>query len=620
MAKPLTPRPAAAALARPAFGIILVMVLMMGVAGLFGVRTFDSLRQLHDSASRASQVAESVETVLDVLQDSETAVRGYLLTGQAAYLDPYLRNRNRLDDTFVVLDALAADSPWLKAELGPLREQANDRMAEIDRTLEVERESGTSAALTVILTDRGRRYMDTVRTQIAGIVAKATAEREERTDLLMERERQTLYVVTGAALGGTLLLGFAALGLLVSRARLVWAQAALSAQSDRLQATVHHIRDGVAVFDQENRLILWNASFFAIADLPGTLAREGTRFDAFVAAAEGWHEPLRAELPDAADPGEPPVAAELRVGNRVLEVWRNRLPDGGHILAVADVTRRSRAEWIARQAQKMEALGQLTGGVAHDFNNLLQVISANLELLDARLPGTPEDAPWLRARLDAARAGVERGARLIQHLLSFARRQPLAPQAVSPSQLLSDMEEMLLRVLGRGIRVALTVPDTVWSVRVDPQQFENAVLNLVINARDAIVEAGATDAGQPAVLELRLAPEALGTAAAAQHGLQPGDYVRLDVVDTGTGMSEATIARAAEPFFTTKSEGQGTGLGLAMVYGFARQSDGSMRIESRPGQGTTVTLLIPRAAEEPVPSAALGREERREEAGAAATS
>jgi signal transduction histidine kinase len=598
VAEPLTRHPTYSAIARPAFGIVLVMVLMMAAAGFAGVRLFDSLEQLHDSASRASEEAAAVAEVLDALQDAETAVRGYLLTLRPDYLAPYESNHSRMEDGLHRLDLLAADSPWLSEAMGPLHQQAEARMAEIDHTLAVDRTNGLDAALGTILTDQGRREMEVVHATCDRIHLHANAEREGRTAQLIARERETLYSVMAAALVGTLLLGFAALGLLLSRTRLVWAQAALSTQSDRLQATVEHIRDGVAVFDAADRLILWNPSFFPIGGLPHRLAIAGTPFARFVEAAAVWDPPAlatpraRGEAAEAIDAERAPT--EVRCRERVLEVWRSPMPDGGHILAVADITRRTRAEVIARQAQKMEALGQLTGGVAHDFNNLLQIVSANLELLDTRLPAAGPDADWLRGRVAAARAGVERGARMVRHLLAFARRQPLAPQVTDPARLLRGMEELLHRALGPVARVEFAIPARVWAVRVDPQQLESAVLNLAINGRDAIEAAGA---GGPALLRIELANTTLDPAGAAQQSVEAGDYVRLSVADTGAGMSEATVARAVEPFFTTKSEGKGTGLGLPMVYGFARQSGGAMQIVSAPGQGTTVSLLIPRTAE-----------------------
>jgi signal transduction histidine kinase/DNA-binding response OmpR family regulator len=570
------------ALARPAFGIVLVMVLMMAVAGVFGVRIFDSLEQLHDSASRASEEAAAAGDVLDALQDSETAVRGYLLTMRSAYLLPYLHNKERLEAALAQLDAEVGDSPWLRDEVGTLRTESEARLADIDRTLAADRAAGLDAALAVMLTDRGRQAMDRVRAGCARILQYANAERETHTATLIARERETLYLVVGAALAGTLLLGFAALGLLVSRARLVWAQAALSTQSGRLQATVDHIRDGVAVFDATDRLILWNQLFFPIAGLPATLAVPGIEFAGFAAAAAVWDPPLLAG-PTLVEGSAETASGEVRVGEKVLEVWRSRMPDGGHILVVTDITRRTHAESIARQAQKMEALGQLTGGVAHDFNNLLQVIGGNLQLLSKDLAGNER----AERRVSNALAGVARGSKLTAQLLAFGRRQALLPKIVDLGRFVRGLDDLLRRAIGDGIEVETVVSAGLWNVLVDPSQFENALLNLAINARDAMNGNGrmTIEAGNAALTD---------DYAARYAGVTPGQYVMLAVTDTGCGMSPEIMDQAFEPFFTTKPEGQGTGLGLSMVHGFVKQSQGHIKIYSEPGHGTTVRIYLPR--------------------------
>ncbi|MGG5818847.1 ATP-binding protein [Falsiroseomonas sp. HW251] len=232
------------------------------------------------------------------------------------------------------------------------------------------------------------------------------------------------------------------------------------------------------------------------------------------------------------------------------------------------------------QAQKMEALGQLTGGIAHDFNNLLTAVMGSLALLRRRLP--PDDAKALRL-LDNAAAGGRRGAALTQRLLAFSRRQVLRPEAVDVGTLLEGMAELLRRSAGPPYRVVLEVPPSLPPALADPVQLELALLNLVLNARDAMPEPG----------EIRVAARA--EEATAVPGLAPGTYVVLAVIDHGTGMDAATLARAAEPFFTTKGPGKGTGLGLSMVYGLAAQSQGRLVLKSRPGQGTTAELWLRRA-------------------------
>ena len=248
-----------------------------------------------------------------------------------------------------------------------------------------------------------------------------------------------------------------------------------------------------------------------------------------------------------------------------------------------------------RQSQKMEAIGQLTGGVAHDFNNLLQIVTGNLEMLLRRLPAESER---LRKAAENAMSGAQRAATLTQRLLAFARRQPLAPKLILPNDLVTGMSELMHRTLGAEVSIQLKLADDLWRVEADANQLENALLNLAVNARDAM--------GGGGVLTISTANAVIGESDAEQDAA-PGQYVALAVCDTGSGMSEATLAHVLEPFFTTKEVGKGTGLGLSMAYGFARQSGGHLRIESSLGRGTTVTVYLPRyigeaQAEAPVES------------------
>jgi len=252
---------------------------------------------------------------------------------------------------------------------------------------------------------------------------------------------------------------------------------------------------------------------------------------------------------------------------------------------VADaIAEREQAEEALRQSQKMETLGQLTGGVAHDFNNLLQIVSGNLDLLRRNLP---EDNPRLRRAAENAQRGAERAAVLTQRLLAFSRRQPLAPKRVDPNKLVAGMSELLHRTLGETTEVETVLAPRLWAVEVDPHQLENALLNLAVNARDAMADGGK--------LTIETSNIHLDHSYVVQNAeVVPGQYVQICVTDTGAGMNEETAARAFEPFFTTKEVGKGTGLGLSMVYGFVKQSGGHLKIYSELGEGTTVKIYLPR--------------------------
>ncbi|NGZ88367.1 response regulator [Duganella aceris] len=251
-----------------------------------------------------------------------------------------------------------------------------------------------------------------------------------------------------------------------------------------------------------------------------------------------------------------------------------------------------------QQAQKMEAIGQLTGGVAHDFNNVLQIISGNLHLL--RLVGNV--SPQGKARIENALAGVDRGARLAAHLLAFARRQPLQSAVVDLTPVLADMDDMLRRALGPRAVVDTDIAPQLWNTEVDTGGLNNVILNLAINARDAMQGEGK--------LTIRARNLAAGAPQLSHIGEGDCDYILIEIADTGSGMPEDVVLRAFEPFFTTKPTGQGTGLGLSMAYGFVKQSGGEIALQSEVGVGTCVQIFLRRSehaaiAEAPTPTPAL---------------
>ena len=283
------------------------------------------------------------------------------------------------------------------------------------------------------------------------------------------------------------------------------------------------------------------------------------------------------------------LALERAVAERTAELR------DANLRLIAEGRNRQEAEAKLRQLQKMEAVGQLTGGIAHDFNNMLAVVLGGLEMAKRRVE---EQALEASRHIDNALEGANRAAALTRRLLSFARAEPLLPGAVAPGQMLRDMSNLLDRTIGERIEVRILSDADVWPVYVDAYQLENAILNLAVNARDAMDGEGMLTMS---AANVRLRDGEVGT-------LVAGDYVRISVADNGSGMSQETLERVFEPFFTTKPVGQGTGLGLSQISGFARQSGGDVGIESVLGEGSTVSIYLPRHAgelrmAEPIPVA-----------------
>ncbi len=308
-----------------------------------------------------------------------------------------------------------------------------------------------------------------------------------------------------------------------------------------------------------------------------------------------------------------PYCYERIQGNKIVEAVATPVPEiPGHarhvVVSARDVTESRHLEEQLRQAQKMEAIGQLTGGLAHDFNNLLAGILGSLELSQRRLAEGRVDA--LGKYIDAAQGAARRAASLTQRLLAFSRRQTLDARAVNLNRVVAEMEELIRRTVGPSIHIEVIGASGLWPALVDPAQLDSALLNLCINARDAMPDGGR--------LTLETANKRIDDRAAVTHNLTAGQYVSLCVTDTGTGMTPEVIARIFDPFFTTKPLGEGTGLGLSMVYGFTRQSGGEVRVYSELGKGTTMCLYLPRhtgeaaaddPASTPAASASVGNNE-----------
>jgi signal transduction histidine kinase len=359
-----------------------------------------------------------------------------------------------------------------------------------------------------------------------------------------------------------------------------------------LEAALTGMSDGVMMVDNDLRLVAWNQHFPEFTGVPAEILRIGVPMEDLLRAQAigGEFGPVDVETEVARRMALLRSGASIgtiersRPGGRQLEIRRNLLPGGGFVTLYTDVTVRRQTEERLRQAQTMAAVGRLTAGVAHDFNNLLAAITGNAEILHGELADDPAHGRRLAMILQTA----GRGADLVRRLLAYSRKQELAPVRVDLNQVVLGMGDLLRATLGRGIRVETQLDERLWPAMIDPVQLEHVILNLAINARDAMPDGGTLTI---ATRNSMLRPDG------GAMDLPPGDYVVVAVSDTGTGMSEDVQRNAFEPFFTTKPPGQGSGLGLSQVYGVASQSDGSVRIDSTIGKGTTVSVLFPRAPE-----------------------
>ncbi|MBL8835338.1 MAG: CHASE3 domain-containing protein [Alphaproteobacteria bacterium] len=561
-------------------------VVLLGVAGGLMVHFSDTLTTNRNAVVRTLGAMDATQRVLDDLQDAETGQRGYLLTRRESYLEPFRRGAAALSDHVEAARALMADSPIQQARIATLEALAQRKFREMTESIELMRNAGADAARDAILTDVGKAVMDEIR-ETVGVVLAIERERLDARLRDTEESHQRLFAagVAGAGAGFLiLLLGF----YLVVRSyfQLKRADAQVKQQASLLRVTIDNLADGIAAFDSSKRLIAFNRRFFALFELPDELAQPGVSLAQIKDFDRGRDGSVIAQLRAYADrQPKPDPAQPMRISFRgsMIEMYRNPMPDGGFVLSCVDISRRVAAESIAYQAQKMESIGHLTGGIAHDFNNLLQIVHSNLDMLGKDI----DAASRAGQRLANARAGAERGTRLVRQLLAFARRQPLEPRPIGLGTLVNDMGDLLRRTLGERIEVETMVAGGLWNTLADPAQVETALLNLAINARDAMPDGGK--------LTIELSNAFLDDAYAAEHAdVVPGQYVMLAVTDTGHGMAADVLERVFEPFFTTKPEGRGTGLGLSQIYGFVKQSGGHVKLYSEPGHGTTARLYLPR--------------------------
>jgi PAS domain S-box-containing protein len=371
----------------------------------------------------------------------------------------------------------------------------------------------------------------------------------------------------------------------------IHAEEALNRSQDFYGTILDSLPLFIAYADQDERVVYANRRFQEFFDVP--LADIRGRLVGDVVGRKRYAV-IGPYVRDALQGGSVETHGKLRdATRRLLDLEASFVPhrgDAGEIqgcfVAARDVTEKRLLEAELRQSQKMEAVGRLTGGIAHDFNNLLSVIVGNAQLLARAM----RESPRLLKHAETALKAAMRGAELTRRLLAFARQQVLEPRVVELNTLIGGMYELLRRSLTGEIEIRQCLDAAAWPVKVDPGQLENAVLNLVINARDAM-----PDGGTISIITRNMAVGAPGAERTiGEEALRPGDYSVLEISDNGTGMTPEVLKRVFEPFFTTKDVGKGSGLGLSMVYGFVKQSAGHVRITSTVGSGTTVYLYFPR--------------------------
>ena len=580
---------------------IALALLVAGLSVFLVVNQTGTLSRQRAWVEHTRSIIETTQSLLFSLQAAQDSERGYLITQDPDYLAPYRTAEAKLAPAESQLLALVADNPQRTSQVQALIRLVERRRAGIAHMVQLGQAGDFAGARAMVIAGRGSIAMDDIRIAAAKVIDGENELLHGRS--VEARATQDKTTIAGMAVA---LLALATLtaGLIVMARinyRLNRAIAgARQAESERealgalTSAIFNNVPDYLIVINIEDQ------DRFVIADINPAFAKAmGVSSDVIRGRAIGELLPQpvaerlinhyrRVRVSDrpvttrddlTQFPGGPRVWESILAPVRNAEGVTDRL-----IGSIRDITDRVQAEERLRDAQRMEAIGQLTGGVAHDFNNLLQVIRGNLELLQRSVVGDERG----QTRLKNALHGAERAAQLTRQLLAFARRQPLEPKVVNLSRLVSDMADLLRRTLGESIEVETVVAGGLWNTVADPAQVESAILNLALNARDAMQSGGR--------LTVEITNAVLDDAyARSVRDVTAGQYVMLAVTDTGEGMSDAIRNRVFEPFFTTKVDGKGTGLGLSMVYGFVKQSNGHIQIYSEVGHGTTVKIYLPRS-------------------------
>lgn len=578
---------------------ITLLTLLAAMSVFLAITHLVTLRQTRHWVNHSHQVIETTQALMTAVLNVESGQRGYLLTRDQRMLGAYEAGKAALPALMAKLSDLVADSPEQRRRADQLMAMARQRVAVSQMRVQLAKAGRLDEAAKVAWLS-GNTSMEGAREAVNDLMAAENALLERRTEAADRAELLSLIVamvVSALALAGLAAsiwsMAFANRRLAHEVGEREGAEAAQRESEALYRAIFANTADYLFVVDISDDGVFSVAELnpaFELATGITTVAARGRDIRDMVphALADRFIGHYRSVI----EAGKPVFAREVNRLPNGVRIWesihvpvRNEQGRIDRIVGSArDVTERDEAEEQLRRAQRMEAIGHLTGGVAHDFNNLLQVIRGNLELIAPDVADRAAAAQRLRSALH----GADRAAQLTRQLLAFARRQPLEPKVVNLGRMVGDMADMLRRMLGESIVVETIVSEGLWNTLADPAQVESALLNLAINARDAMPQGGR--------LSIEVANARLDRDVAKPGAdIEPGQYVLIAVSDTGHGMTAEVVARVFEPFFTTKGEERGTGLGLSMVYGFVKQSDGHVQIYSEVGQGTTVKIFLPRA-------------------------